>query len=136
LELWQILNERGADYIKNDKAFAIRLAKRKLSRHYSMLERLRKFIGESTIHDLDDEIDLLEFHADDFLTEDFVVNQDLIENAKKFIGKKPEITQKVFYLFYELDLSIPEIAEMLSISESSVKNKLYRTLKELRELLS
>jgi DNA-directed RNA polymerase specialized sigma24 family protein len=36
---------------------------------------------------------------------------------------------------YDVDLTIVEIAEVLSISESSVKNKLYRTLKEIRKLL-
>jgi DNA-directed RNA polymerase specialized sigma24 family protein len=43
--------------------------------------------------------------------------------------------KKVFALFYEADLSIAKIAENLSISESNVKHKLYRTLKEIRSIL-
>jgi RNA polymerase sigma-70 factor (ECF subfamily) len=70
------------------------------------------------------------------LTEDFAVNQILLETAQRFILQKPEDVKKVFYLFYNVGLTIPEIAKELSISESGVKNKLYRTLKELRNLIN
>ncbi|MFQ9801920.1 MAG: sigma factor-like helix-turn-helix DNA-binding protein [Clostridia bacterium] len=39
-------------------------------------------------------------------------------------------------MYYSLDLTIPEIAKQLSMSESNVKNKLYRTLKEMRNFYS
>ena len=68
-------------------------------------------------------------------TEDYVVNQILIENARKYIRQKPADVEKIFYLFYDIGLTIPEIAKNLSMSESSVKNKLYRTVKELQNLL-
>jgi RNA polymerase sigma-70 factor (ECF subfamily) len=138
MELWEVLNKRGADYVKNEKAFVVRLAKQRLSRHYSFLERLRFTTVRSVDCNGDSEeaSDLLEKQADSFLTEEFVVNSDLIERAKKLISSKPEQTQKIFYLFYDVELSIPEIAKALSISESNVKNKLYRTLGELRRLLS
>ena len=44
--------------------------------------------------------------------------------------------KKVFYLFYDVGQTIPEIARALSMSESNVKHKLYRTLKELQTLLN
>jgi DNA-directed RNA polymerase specialized sigma24 family protein len=43
--------------------------------------------------------------------------------------------KKVLYMFYELGMTIAEIAEELSMSESNVKHKLYRTLKEVRDSL-
>ena len=52
-----------------------------------------------------------------------------------YIEQKPPDVKKIFYLFYNIGLSIPEIAGELSLSESGVKNKLYRTIKELRNLL-
>jgi RNA polymerase sigma-70 factor (ECF subfamily) len=82
-----------------------------------------------------EEAELFDFEADDFLTEDFAFSQILLENAREFIRKKPEIIKKVFYLFYDVGMTIPEIAQSLGINESGVKNKLYRTLKELRSLL-
>ena len=136
MELYQVLIKRGVDYITNDKAFVIRIAKQKISRYYSLLERLKIFISISTNNEDDVEIDLSDFEANSFLLEDYAVNRILLESVQHFVHSKPEIVQKIFYLFYELDLSIPEIAVALSMSESSVKNKLYRTLKEIRNLLS
>jgi len=134
MELYQILNKRGVDYITNDKALVLRIAKRKVARYYSLLERMRIFISLNAANEDREEAELSDFQADAFLTEDFSVNKILLESARQFIFSKPEDVQKVFYLMYDVDLSISEIAQALSMSESSVKNKLYRTLKELRNL--
>ncbi|MCL2404320.1 MAG: sigma-70 family RNA polymerase sigma factor [Defluviitaleaceae bacterium] len=134
-ELYQVLQKRGASYIANDKAFVLRVAKQKLARYYSLQARLRMFVSSSTVNDDGDCIDISEQQADDFLTEDFAVDQLTLDEAKQYIRSRPEIVQKVFYLFYNVGLTIAEIAKALKISESTVKNKLYRTLKELRNLL-
>lgn len=41
--------------------------------------------------------------------------------------------RKIFYLYYSLELTIAEIAVELEMTESNIKNKLYRTLAELRQ---
>ena len=135
MELYQVLNRRGADYVTNAKALTLRIAKRKIARYYSLLERLRIFVSMNTANEDGEEIPLSDFEAGAFVTEDFAVKQADLETARQFIQSKPEDMQKVFYLMYDVDLSILEIAQTLSMSESSVKNKLYRTLKELRNLL-
>lgn len=135
VELYQLLTKRGVDYIKNDKAVVLRIAKQKLSRHYTLMERLRIFIPMTVKNDDGDEAVLSDLEADSFLTEDFVINQILLEDVSRLLQSKPQDVKKVFYLFYDLDHSIPEIAKALSMSESNVKHKLYRTLKELRDLL-
>jgi len=135
MELYQVLIKRGAEYITNEKAFVLRIAKQRIARYYSLLERLRIFVSMRATNEDGEEVDLSDLEADAFLTEDFSVNHALIETARQFIGAKPEDVQKVFYLMYDVGLSIPEIAQTLSLSESSVKNKLYRTLNELRNLL-
>ncbi|MCL1794438.1 MAG: sigma-70 family RNA polymerase sigma factor [Oscillospiraceae bacterium] len=141
MELYQLMSKRGADYITAEKALVTKIAKQKLARHYSLAKRLQMFIPISARKKDSDneEIDLSDAAADSFLaedsTEDYVVNQILVENARKFIQTKPAEVEKIFYLFYDVGLTIPEIAENLSLSESSVKNKLYRTVKELQNLL-
>ena len=35
-------------------------------------------------------------------------------------------------MFYSLDMKIPDIANSLGVSESNVKNKLYRTVNEMK----
>lgn len=135
MELYQVLLKRGADYVTNDKALILRIAKRKIARYYSLLARLRIFTSITAPGDEGEEAEPLDLTANTFLTEDFAVNQILLETAWRFIREKPEDVKKVFYLFYGVGLTIPEIAKALAISESGVKNKLYRTLKELRYLL-
>ena len=135
MELYQVLNKHGVEYVTNEKALTMRIAKRKIAKYYSLAQRLKIFVSSTASNEDGEEVELTEMEMDTFLTEDFVVNQMLLETAKKFIQQKPEETKKVFYLFYDVGLTIPEVAKSLAISESSVKNKLYRTLKELRNLL-
>ena len=136
LELCRLLNRRGAGYVTNEMALVMRIAKRKIARYYTLAERLKNFVSPIAEDENGEEINLTELAADAFLTEDFAINQVLLDTAKEFIRQKPESVKKVFYLFYDVGLTIPEIARALSISESGVKNKLYRTLKELRALFN
>ena len=136
VDLYKILVNRGVDYVTHEKALVMRIAKRKIAKHYMLLERLKNFVSITTVNDDNEEVDLTEFEADGFTTEDFAVDNILLESAKQFIKSKPIEVRKVFYLMYDVGLTIPEIAQMLSMSESNVKNKLYRTLKELRGILS
>jgi RNA polymerase sigma-70 factor (ECF subfamily) len=135
LELYQIIAKRGVDYIKDEKALCLRIARQKLFRYYSLLERLKMFVPITKVSENSEEVDISDFETDSFLTEDFVVNQVLLEDIRRFIEQKPQDVKKVFYLFYDVGNTIPEIARLLSMSESNVKHKIYRTLKELRTLL-
>ena len=135
VELYKLIVKRGVDYIKNDKAIMLRIAKQKLYRYYSLMDRLRMFVPMTKTNEEGEEIDLPDIEADAFLTEDFITNQIMLDNVRHFIQGKPQDVKKVFYLFYDVEQSIPEIAKALSMSESNVKHKLYRTLKELRNLL-
>ena len=135
MELYKILVNRGVDYVTHEKALVMRIAKRKIAKHYSLLERLKIFVSMTFVNEDEEEVNLLELEADDFSTDEFAVNNIMLENARQFIKSKPDDVRKVFYLMYDVGLTIPEIAQALSMSESNVKNKLYRTLKELRKLL-
>jgi RNA polymerase sigma-70 factor (ECF subfamily) len=135
LELYHVLLRHGVKYVTNEKALIFKIAKRKIAKHYTLAQRLRIFDSLTLSGDDGEEAELLDREAETFLTEDFVANKMLLETARNFIKQKPEDVKKVFYLFYDLGLTIPEIAKSLSITESSVKNKLYRTLKQLRILL-
>ena len=134
-EFYKLLNRRGVEYVTNGKALILRIAKRKIARHYSFLERIRMVLPLSIKNEDGDEAESAEFEPDSFALEDFAENRLLLEEARQYVQSKPEMVQKVFYLFYDLDMSIAETAAALSISESNVKHKLYRTLKELRSLL-
>ena len=135
VEVYRILEKRGVAYIKNDKALVLRIARQKLSRHYSLAERLKIFVPMTVVTDEGEEVNVADFEADAFLTEEFTVDKMILEEVRRCIQQKPQDVKKVFYLFYDVGQTIPEIARALSMSESNVKHKLYRTLKELRTLL-
>lgn len=135
LEVYRALCRRGTGYVANDRAFVLRIARQKLSRHYALSERLRMFVPMTGKNREGEEFDVSDLEVDAFLTEDFAVDHILLKEARAMIRQKPEDVKKVFYLFYDVGLRIPEIARLLGMGESSVKNKLYRTLKELRNLL-
>ena len=44
------------------------------------------------------------------------------------------ILAKIMYLYYYEDFTIKQIADTLNLTESNVKNYIYRTLKELRRI--
>jgi len=136
LELYEVLLKRGVDYVTHEKALVMRIARRKLAKHYTLLGRLKVFISTTCRNENGEEMDITEFEPDNFSTEDFVASKILLDNARQFIKNKPADVRKIFYLMYDVGLTIPEIAKLLSLSESNVKNKLYRTLKELRALFT
>lgn len=130
-EVVNVILRHGAAYIKNPEAFVMQIAKRKVYRHYTMLQRLHKFV---------ETCDFEEFHPehidnDKISFDEILMTKLTVDMAIAYLAKKDEITKKIFYLYYYMDKSMKEIAELFSLKESNVKNKLYRTLKELREYL-
>ncbi|MHB1484250.1 MAG: RNA polymerase sigma factor [Saccharofermentanales bacterium] len=134
IELYTVLNKRGMDYIQNSDAFIMQIAKAKIYRHYTMSKKIKDFIPLFIKTDSGQEISPVDFEISNDTVEDEIVNKALIENITAYISKKPDDIQKIFCLYYEIDLTIIQIAAELSISQSNVKNKLYRTVKEIREL--
>ena len=86
----------------------------------------------TVINEDGDESELSDLEAEAFLTEAFAVDKILLDEVRSFIQQKPTDVKKVFYLFFDVGLTISETAGALSMSESNVKHKLYRTLKEIR----
>jgi RNA polymerase sigma-70 factor (ECF subfamily) len=132
--VYSILSKRGVDYAKNSEALVMQVAKQKIYRHYALADRLKYILPIRTADDDGNEVDMAALEVDSFSLEDTVVNQLLVEQAVRFLESKPLETRKIFTLFYSMQLSIPEIARFLGISESGVKNRLYRTCKELRAI--
>lgn len=135
-ELFRVLSSRGGGYVENPEAFTVRLAKRKIARYYSSLERRRATVSLMSEDENGDDIDLSLFCSDGFSVEDSAVNSEMLGLIRGLIAEKDETTKKIFYLFYTLEYTIPQISDLLEVSESTVKNRLYRTLKQLRELYS
>lgn len=127
VELYNAL--RSGKSVHNPQSYLMSVVRKKLSRHYKSVKKAREREIAS-----EDDTDISELAADDYEIEDSIVNAELYREVSARLKEKSEIVQQIFVMFYRLELTIPEIAESLSVSQSFVKNKLYRTLKEFRKI--
>lgn len=125
-ELYSVMLRRGGEYITEPGAFVRKIAKSRVYRHYSLFERIKDNFSVQQTEELD--------VPDDFDLENTVIDKLTVTEVEKHIFSKPQITQKIFCMYFSLDMTISEISEALSVGESYVKNRLYRTLRELREM--
>ena len=125
LEFWKILNKKDIEE-SNIRSYLIGVAINKIKRYYSLLGRIKTI----SFFDKDKNMDLdLKSNID---IENLVINNsdwNLIWDYIK--NKKNQDIPKIFYLYYKLEMSIKEISKELDVTESYVKNLIYRTLKEL-----
>lgn len=106
----------------SDKNYVFGIAKNVLKKYY-IFKFLRKDDTEIT-DNIKSNINLEKTVMDKFDT----------ELVWKYLKKKNNNIAKIIYLYYYEDFTIKEIANSLNLTESKVKNYIYRTLKELRRI--
>lgn len=106
----------------SDKNYVFGIAKNVLKKYYRF-KFLRKDDTEIT-NNIKSNINLEKTVMDKFDT----------ELVWKYLKKKNNNIAKIIYLYYYEDFTIKEIANSLNLTESNVKNYIYRTLKELRRI--
>lgn len=130
LELYtSILKEKD---INNYEYYLYGIAKNKIRKHYHILYKIKTI---SIFNHKDNDIDLLDTIKSDIDVEKIIIKTNNIELIWTYLKTKKIIIQKIFYLYYQLDMKIKDISNELNITESYTKNCLYRTLKELQEFL-
>lgn len=130
LELWNIINKKGLSDI-NIKSYLIGIANNKIKKHYTLLQKIKTI---SIFEKNDKDIELIDLLEDKINIENFIIQKDNWITIWQFIkSQKNQDIPKAFYLYYKLELSIKEISKELKVSESYIKNLIYRTLKELQK---
>ena len=76
--------------------------------------------------DIPDEIDI----------EDELIDRETVKRLFEKLSEKPLDVQKIFHLRFGLDMKLSEIADLMELSQSNVRHKLYRTINEMRQYLS
>ncbi len=129
LELLKGLNKKIT--YNNINAYVMGIAKNKIKEYYRFNYKAKII----SIFSKKDDIELLETIKDDIdIQKDLITKEDL-KFIWDYLKNKKVIISKIFYLYYYLNMSIKEIAQELNISESNVKHYLYRTLKELKNVV-
>ena len=62
------------------------------------------------------------------------ISEENVQEVWKYIKEKDTKIAKIFYCYYHLNMKIYEIALEMKLNESTVKNYLYRTKKELQQI--
>jgi len=114
--------------ISDYKLYTYGIAKNKLKKYYRLKDRIKNVF----LSGFDKEI--TETVSDNFNLEEHVLKKITKEKIWDYLETKNNQISKIFYLYYAEDITIKEIAKELNLNESTVKNHLYRTLKELNYL--
>lgn len=129
ISFYNTLLKKGIDYFDNEQAYLIKLSKSELFKYYTLKNKI-KFIFNTKE---EDNLNILENIPDKFNIEDFVLDKVNIEKIWDFIKKEDLNTQKIMALYFQNNMKIKEISKYLNISESNVKNRLYRTIEKLKK---
>ena len=73
--------------------------------------------------------------ASDYSVEKIAEQREILDSVNKFLERLPEKKQKVFVLRYWHCCSIPDISQIVGMSEANVYNVLKRVRKKLLEYL-
>ncbi|MBS5857403.1 MAG: hypothetical protein KIC60_02745 [Clostridium sp.] len=128
LELLNKMKRNKLEKVENIENYILGIATNIIKRHYT-----KKKKENIILYDDEDNITEL-LIQDDFDLEESIITKYNIDKVWEYIKNKELITIKIFYLYFGLGLKISEIAQELGAGESYIKNKIYRTLKELKNI--
>lgn len=129
VELYKSLQKKKTIKFDNDTAYIIGISKNIIKKYYKNKYKTPKNILSISETFNENEIQLI---SDEDLEANFITKNN-IEDIWNYLNKKNILIAKIFYLYYALDYKISEISKELNINESTTKNYIYRTLKDLQK---
>lgn len=111
--------------IKNYRKYLFKIIKNEIFKTYGVMGILKNNIplfslNEETNIESEENID--------------IDSKVLCDDIYDYLKEKDMLTFKIFILYFKFDMKIIDISKKLRISESNVKNRLYRTIKELKSI--
>ena len=134
-EVYTVLLQRGAGYLRDPHAFVRHVAKSKLRRFYTLRQRLTRLVPLQKSGDdgeTYDEPDLARLALQRPPPEQLAEDKLLAAQVAAQLKRCPPDVQKIFICHFWLDMTLRDTARALGMKESTVKAKLYRTLTKLR----
>lgn len=101
-----------------------------MAKYYSFWDRIphKVYIDEKEIYEQEELLTSIDFQED---IEEVFYKTEMVTKVQELLKKKSDEIQKIFYLYYTMELRIPEIAKLLQMKPQTVKSKLYRTRNDL-----
>lgn len=130
LHLYKIISkgrhlERPVDYI-------FKIAKNEIFKHYRFISKRGATVSFDAEKNEESQVNSLQLET--LLTAE-APNDSYIDLKEiwSYIENLDDITFKIFVLHFQFDEKLTDIAKRLNISESNVKNRLYRTIKKIQK---
>ena len=135
-ELYRVLSQKGTSYILEPEAVVRRLAKTRIAKHYSLMERLGNTQPFSALLPRTDEQDDAPFDWEDSGADlsDLAGDRMLLREIAGHLRTKSRETRRMFYLHYALEQTTAEISKTMKIPEPAVKSRIRRTVLEIRKI--
>ena len=129
LELLKIIKKKKILEIDNIKAYIFGIENNIIKRHYYKKKK------DNIVSYYQDDDNVEKETPDSFDLESTIITKNNVEKVWNYLKQKDLITTKIFYLYFALGLKISDISKELTLTESNIKNRIYRTLKELKKYL-
>lgn len=128
IAFYNTIKKKGVNYLIKEEAYLIKLVKSELFKYYTLKNKLKVLLSLK-----EDKSDILDNIPNEIDIENIVLNKVSAEEIWKFIKMEELLTQKIMALYFQREMKISEIAELLVLSEANVKNRLYRTIDKLKK---
>ena len=129
LELLKIIKKKKVLEIENVYSYIFGIENNIIKRHFYKKKK------DNVVLFYDNENNLNKNIEDNFDLESNIINKNNVEKVWDYLKERDLITTKIFYLYFALGLKISEISKELEVGESNIKNRIYRTLKEIKKYL-
>lgn len=129
LELLKLLKRKKMLEVENIESYILGISNNVLKRYYHKKKK------DNIVYYYQDDSNLEKDIEDTFDLEANIINKHNIAKVWEYLKQKDLITTKIFYLYFAVGLKISEISKELEIGESNIKNRIYRTLREIKKYL-
>lgn len=110
--------------------YLFKIAKNEMNKYYRFKSMHKRDIPVFSKTEEDGEFDTLEA----LLVQELPEYTDVdVQEIWQYIKDRDALTFKIFVLYFYYDEKLSDIAKILNIGESAVKNRLYRTINQMRD---
>lgn len=119
---------RKNGHIDEPKKYLITIARNEIFKHYGFIKASREFIPLFSRGEGEDYSAL----EAEISTEDISYDSLLCDEVWEYVKKLDILTFKIFVLYFKYDMKLSDISKTLRVNESTVKSRLYRTIRDVR----
>ncbi len=119
------IRRHGPGVVNDPKSYLYTILSKELAKYYRFHARwLTEPLEETTVP-----------LAGDEQPESDSLDRLTLDEIWAIVEREPQLSQKVFILYYEYDMRVAEIAQATGLTESAVKNRLLHTRNRIRTVM-